>query len=124
MIISGNTREVRGHMRYSGTYTAGPKGATARIPVDRIVPQGTGKLDPDNPLSMKANQSAEILFDGTLSPHSHVLDVQVHEALHEAGIVRAVTKVEPGSTYRLFFTAQRSIDLGQLDWVISVRIVT
>lgn len=123
-VISGNTTEVRGQMRYKGPYTPGPKNATARIPLLMVVAQGGGKLNEENPLKLKANQSVEILFDGEINPHTHIVDVQVRDELHECGIVRAVTKVEPNVPYKLYYTTQRSIDLSELDWIISARIVT
>ena len=120
---TGNTMEVRSHLRYKGPYEKGPKSLTALLPLLSVIPQGTGKLNEENPLLLKANQSVELLlWEGGFSPHTHLVDVTVHPSLQEGGIVRGPSVVGPDETYRLFYTAQRNVDLAELPWLVSLRL--
>jgi hypothetical protein len=111
-------------MAYDGPYTSGPQARTARIPLKVASPQGGGKLDEENPMKLKANQSVELILHGSgLTAKRFRIGLDWHPSLHEAGVVRAPAILDVGDTLRAYYTTRSSIDLAELPWIVKAWLI-
>jgi hypothetical protein len=121
-VKTGTRYDLAVRVGWKGDFIPGPGDWTARLHVSSVEPQSGGLPDADRPLKVKPNQSVELRLEQSVTvPRTYRLHVEVHEALHAAGIVRTRATWEAGEEVRIYFTAQRAIDLADLAWIMQVR---